>query len=98
MDSFQGSEADVVVVSAVRCTPGADVGFLSDRRRLNVALTRAKRLCVFLGCARTLSGSKSEDLRALVADARRRELVVSEEEVRRWVTASLGEAPGQLAR
>ena len=75
----------MVIVSAVRRNPGADVGFLSDKRRLNVALTRAKRCCVFLGCVRTLSRSKSEDLKALVADAERRRVIVSEEEVREWV-------------
>ena len=44
---------------------------------------------MFLGCAETLSKSKSGDLRALVDDARRRGLVVSEEEVRQWVNSAM---------
>ena len=40
VDSFQGSESDVVVVSFVRTS--RNVGFLNDYRRLNVAITRAK--------------------------------------------------------
>lgn len=52
VDSFQGSEADVVVVSLVRNNPrvglGA-VGFLRERRRLNVMLSRAKHKLVLVG-------------------------------------------------
>eukprot|EP00971_Amphidinium_carterae_P173566 3440795-Amphidinium_carterae.1 len=41
-DSFQGSEADIVVLSFVRANAKQQVGFLSDFRRLNVALSRVR--------------------------------------------------------
>jgi hypothetical protein len=52
VDSFQGSEADVVILSLVRNNPrtgrGA-LGFLRDRRRMNVALSRAKSQLIIVG-------------------------------------------------
>jgi hypothetical protein len=52
VDSFQGSEADLVVLSLVRNNPQVGrraLGFLRDKRRLNVALSRAKRQLVIVG-------------------------------------------------
>jgi phage gp37-like protein len=52
VDSFQGSEADVVIVSLVRNNPrvGAGaLGFLRERRRMNVMLSRAKHKLVLIG-------------------------------------------------
>uniref|UniRef100_A0A0D9VJY9 Helicase ATP-binding domain-containing protein n=1 Tax=Leersia perrieri TaxID=77586 RepID=A0A0D9VJY9_9ORYZ len=43
IDSFQGREADAVVISMVRSNPLGAVGFLGDSRRMNVAITRARR-------------------------------------------------------
>lgn len=43
MDGFQGQEREAVVLSFVRSNLSREVGFLSDRRRINVAVTRAKR-------------------------------------------------------
>ena len=43
MDSFQGRESPIVILSCVRASPaGGGIGFLSDVQRMNVALTRAK--------------------------------------------------------
>jgi hypothetical protein len=52
VDSFQGSEADLVILSLVRNNPHTGVGalgFLRDRRRINVALSRAKCQLVLVG-------------------------------------------------
>ena len=49
VDSFQGRECDVVVYSTVRSNVEKRIGFLKDRRRINVALSRARDLLVIVG-------------------------------------------------
>ncbi len=49
VDSFQGRECDVVVYSTVRSNKEKKIGFLKDRRRINVALSRARDLLVIVG-------------------------------------------------
>ncbi|MBW3583053.1 MAG: AAA family ATPase [Euryarchaeota archaeon] len=54
IDAFQGSERDLVVVSLVRGNPHGEVGFVREPRRLNVAVTRARKHLLVVGEGTTL--------------------------------------------
>ena len=55
VDGFQGQERDVIIISMVRDNDKGTIGFLSDLRRMNVAITRARMKLIILGNAETLS-------------------------------------------
>ncbi|MBI4601727.1 MAG: AAA family ATPase, partial [Planctomycetes bacterium] len=55
VDGFQGREKEAVVISLVRSNHRGDVGFLSDDRRTNVAVTRARRHLAVIGDSATIS-------------------------------------------
>jgi superfamily I DNA and/or RNA helicase len=56
VDGFQGREKEAVIVSLVRSNRENEIGFLADVRRMNVALTRARRKLLVIGDSATLGG------------------------------------------
>lgn len=55
IDSFQGQERDIVYISMTRNNTDGIIGFLADIRRMNVAMTRARKKLVVVGDSATLS-------------------------------------------
>jgi superfamily I DNA and/or RNA helicase len=55
VDSFQGQERDIIAMSLTRSNSYGDIGFLSDIRRMNVGMTRARRKLLLVGDVSTLS-------------------------------------------
>lgn len=57
VDGFQGREKEAVVVDLVRSNERGEIGFLADTRRMNVALTRARRFLLVIGDSATIGGN-----------------------------------------
>lgn len=55
IDSFQGQERDIVYIGMARSNSDSEIGFLADIRRMNVAMTRARKKLVIIGDSSTLS-------------------------------------------
>jgi ATP-dependent RNA/DNA helicase IGHMBP2 len=57
VDGFQGREKEAVIISLVRSNAEGEIGFLADARRMNVALTRARRKLIVIGDSATVGGN-----------------------------------------
>jgi ATP-dependent RNA/DNA helicase IGHMBP2 len=55
IDGYQGREKEAIILSLVRSNDRGEVGFLGDTRRMNVGMTRARRLLIVLGDSATLA-------------------------------------------
>src|SRR5258708_4437962 len=58
--AFEGRESDAVMLSLVRSNDRAAIGFLNDPNRVNVAVSRAKKLLVIVGDSKTVIGGAPE--------------------------------------
>jgi superfamily I DNA and/or RNA helicase len=81
VDSFQGREVDVAILSLVRSNKDYRIGFLGDKRRLNVSLTRAKHGVVIIGDA-SLMGPRIKILKKIIDQCRREGTFYSEKSFR----------------
>ena len=74
-DAFQGRESEVIIFSCVRASFSGGIGFLSDIRRMNVGITRAKSSLWVLGNSRSLM--RGEFWGRLIQDAKTRDCYTS---------------------
>ncbi|MGH7903619.1 MAG: DEAD/DEAH box helicase [Candidatus Dormibacteraceae bacterium] len=75
VDAFEGRESDAVILSLVRSNERAAIGFLNDPNRVNVAISRAKKLLVIVGDSKTVIGGAPELFGPLFEHAQQQGLV-----------------------
>ncbi|KDP36301.1 hypothetical protein JCGZ_09516 [Jatropha curcas] len=88
IDGFQGGEEDIVIISTVRSNSSGGIGFVSDTRRVNVSLTRARHCLWILGDERTLVRSRSI-WEMLIRDAKHRQCFFNTDENKELAKAIL---------
>jgi DNA polymerase III delta prime subunit len=76
VDAFEGRESDGVILSLVRSNERAAIGFLNDPNRVNVAISRAKKLLVIVGDSKTVIGGAPELFGPLFEHCQQEGLVV----------------------
>lgn len=75
VDGFQGREKEIIIISTVRSNEDGNIGFLRDLRRLNVAITRAKRKLIIIGNVNTLENNPT--YARLIEFARKNKVLVT---------------------
>lgn len=79
VDAFQGQEREVIIISTVRANRNGEIGFLSDLRRMNVAITRPKRMLIFVGDENTIK--KNEFIQFIINSIKEHGKVIKPEEI-----------------
>jgi len=75
IDGYQGKEKDVIIVSFARSNLTWSLGMMEDVRRINVAITRARRSCCIVGDSNTFSYDENYEI--LLKGLRKKRCVVS---------------------
>jgi len=93
VDRFQGIEREVVIASLVRNNDIPDIGFAKKPERINVALSRAKRLLVIIGCSALFTHRKSGDsakyYKGIFEHIRQQGAVIRLENAPAWLAANI---------
>ncbi|OWF55838.1 helicase senataxin [Mizuhopecten yessoensis] len=84
VDGFQGREKEVIIMSCVRASSSGGIGFVGNRKRMNVALTRARSAMYVVGNLSSLE-RPGGDWRILIDDARNRSVVLECGEISHYV-------------